>query len=89
VLGGDSGPDNGKEKELGVMAGMEWFGAPQLGDSIVVMAADMEGNHKTNAKLVARALEEKHIRMFGLALGRQFFSAHSEQRWPGAGRNER
>jgi hypothetical protein len=73
ALGRDNAPDNGKEKELGVldgvMEGIEWFGAPQSGDSVVVMAADMEGNHKTNAKLVARALEEKHIRMFGLALG--------------------
>jgi len=73
ALGWDNGPDNGKEKELGVldgvMLGMEWFGSPQLGDSIVVMAADMEGNHKANARLVASALEEKHIRMFGLALG--------------------
>lgn len=72
ALGWDNAP-GGKEKELGVldgvMEGMEWFGAPQSGDSIVVMAADMEGNHKTNTKLVARALEEKHIRMFGLALG--------------------
>ena len=73
ALGWDNGQDNGKEKELGVldgvMAGMEWFGTPQSGDSIVVMAADMEGNHKANPKLVARALEEKHIRLFGLALG--------------------
>jgi hypothetical protein len=73
AIGWDNGADNGKEKELGVldgvMAGMEWFGTPQSGDSIVVMAADMEGNHKVNARLVARALEEKHIRMFGLALG--------------------
>lgn len=73
ALGWDNGPDNGKEKELGVldgvMAGMEWFGIPQPGDSIVVMAADMEGNHKANAKMVASALEEKRIRMFGLALG--------------------
>lgn len=73
ALGWDNTPDNGKEKELGVldgvMAGMEWFGTPQPGDSIVVMAADMEGNHKANAKLVAHALAEKHIRMFGLALG--------------------
>jgi hypothetical protein len=73
ALGWENAPDNGKEKELGVldgvMAGMEWFGTPQPGDSIVVMAADMEGNHKTNAKQVASALEEKHIRMFGLALG--------------------
>jgi hypothetical protein len=73
AIGWDNGSDSGKEKELGVldgvMAGMEWFGTPQSGDSIVVMAADMEGNHKANPKLVARALEEKHIRMFGLALG--------------------
>lgn len=73
AVGLDNGPDNGKEKELGVldgvMAGIEWFGTPQSGDSIVVIAADMEGNHKTNARLVASALEEKHIRMFGLALG--------------------
>jgi hypothetical protein len=51
------------------MEGIEWFESSQSGDSIVVMAADTEGNHKTNAKLVAHALEEKHIRMFGLALG--------------------
>jgi hypothetical protein len=75
ALGWDNGSENAKEKEKelgvldGVMAGMEWFETPQSGDSIVVMAADMEGNHKTNARLVASALEEKHIRMFGLALG--------------------
>jgi hypothetical protein len=70
-LGADGGGTSGKEPGVldSVMEGMEWFGAPQSGDSIVVMAADMEGNHKTNARLVARALEEKHIRMFGLALG--------------------
>ena len=71
ALGWDNGPDSGKELGVldGVMTGMEWFETPQSGDSIVVIAADMEGNHKTNARLVARALEEKHIRMFGLALG--------------------
>jgi hypothetical protein len=71
ALGWDNGPDNGKEPGVldSVMVGIEWFGTPQSGDSIVVIAADMEGNHKTNARLVGRALEEKHIRMFGLALG--------------------
>ena len=73
ALGWDSTSGNGKEKELGVldgvMEGIDWFGTPQSGDSVVVMAADMEGNHKANARLVAHALEEKHIRMFGLALG--------------------
>jgi hypothetical protein len=64
----------GKEgKEPGVldavMAGIEHFGAPQSGDAIVVIAAELEGNHKANAKMVAKALEEHHIRMFGLALG--------------------
>jgi hypothetical protein len=52
-----------------VMVGIEWFGAPQPGDAIVVIAADLEGNHKSNARLVAKALEDNHIRMFGLALG--------------------
>lgn len=52
-----------------VMVGIEWFGPPQPGDAIVVIAADLEGNHRSNARLVAKALEENHIRMFGLALG--------------------
>lgn len=52
-----------------VMAGIERFGTPQSGDAIVVIAADLEGNHKANARTVAKALEEHHIRMFGLALG--------------------
>ena len=52
-----------------VMAGIEWFGTPQPGDAVVVIAADLEGNRKSNPKLVAKALEDSHIRMFGLALG--------------------
>ncbi len=62
---------SGKEPGVldAVLAGIEEFGAPQNGDSIVVMAADLEGNHKANARMVAKALEEHHIRMFGLALG--------------------
>src|SRR5579884_425574 len=65
--------ENKRGKDSGVldtvMVGIEWFGAPQPGDSIVVIAADLEGNHKTNPKQVAKALEENHIRLFGLALG--------------------
>jgi len=65
--------DSKEVKEPGVldsvMAGIQRFGAPQSGDAIVVIAADLEGNHKANAKMVAKALEEHHIRMFGLALG--------------------
>jgi hypothetical protein len=52
-----------------VMVGIEWFGPPQPGDAIVVIAADMEGNRKANARMVAKALHDNHIRMFGLALG--------------------
>jgi hypothetical protein len=33
------------------------------------MAADLAGSHTTNAKMVAKALDQHHIRMFGLALG--------------------
>jgi hypothetical protein len=67
-------PAEGKRgKEPGVldtvMAGIEWFGAPQSGDAIVVIAADLEGNHKANAGAVAKALAANHIRMFGLAMG--------------------
>ena len=67
-------PGEGKRgKEPGVldtvMVGIEWFGPPQPGDAIVVIAADMEGSHKANAKMVAKALHDNHIRMFGLALG--------------------
>ena len=67
-------PGDGKRgKEPGVldtvMVGIEWFGTPQPGDSIVVMASELEGNRKANARMVAKALHDSHIRMFGLALG--------------------
>jgi hypothetical protein len=67
----DGETKRGKELGVldGVMDGIEWFGAPQAGDAIVLIAADTEGNRKANAKLVSKALEEHHIRMFGLALG--------------------
>jgi hypothetical protein len=67
-------PGDGKRgKEPGVldtvMVGIEWFGPPEPGDSIVVIASDLEGNRKANARMVAKALHDSHIRMFGLALG--------------------
>jgi hypothetical protein len=52
-----------------VMDGLEWFDGSRPGDAVVVIAGDLEGNHKTNAKNVAKALAARHIRMFGLALG--------------------
>jgi hypothetical protein len=60
-------------KELGVLdavaEGITWFGEPRLGDAIVVIAKDLEGNHKTNLKAVTKMLEEHHIRLFGAAFG--------------------
>jgi hypothetical protein len=69
-----SQPGDGKRgKEPGVldtvMTGIEWFGTPQPGDAIVVIAYELEGNRKANARMVAKALHDSHIRMFGLALG--------------------
>lgn len=52
-----------------VMRGIGLFGDPQPGDSLVVIAADLDGSRSTNPKLVAKALDQRHIRMFGLALG--------------------
>jgi hypothetical protein len=69
ALGGESKETKDTGVLDAVMAGIERFGAPRAGDAIVVIAADMEGNHKANAKMVAKALDEHRIRMFGLALG--------------------
>lgn len=59
--------------ELGVldavMEAAKMFDGHKLGDSIVVIASDLEGNHSTNPKNVARSLQEHQVRMFGLALG--------------------
>lgn len=52
-----------------VLEGVEWFSPSRPGDAIVVIAHDTEGNHKANAKSVAKALADHHVRMFGLALG--------------------
>ena len=60
-------------KDLGVMdailQAVDMFGESKQGDSIIVMAYDLEGNHGANAKRVAKALEEHQVRLFGLALG--------------------
>ncbi|HET7871154.1 MAG TPA: hypothetical protein VFL42_01505 [Terriglobales bacterium] len=70
VVSEDAG---GQSKEIGVLdavtQAIELFGAPQTGDSIVVIAADLEGNRKANPKSVAKALREHRIRLFGLAMG--------------------
>jgi len=69
-LGWD-GAGGGKEPGVldSVMEGIQWFETPQAGDAIVVIAADTEGNHKANPKMVTKALEDRHIRMFGLSVG--------------------
>lgn len=65
--------DSKDPEKLGVLdavaAGINWFGGPQLGDSIVVVAMDLEGNHNTSYKSVVKMLEEHHVRLFGMALG--------------------
>lgn len=65
--------DSRHGKEAGVldaaMQAIELFGAAKPGDSIIVIAADLEGNHNTNPKRLARALQDHRVRMFGLALG--------------------
>ena len=68
--------DKGQEQKggrLGVLdavaEGITWFGEPRVGDSIVVLALDLEGNHKTNYKSVAKMLEEHRIRLFGVSFG--------------------
>jgi hypothetical protein len=52
-----------------VLEGIEWFSDSRPGDAIVMITASTEGNHKTNARSLARALAGHHIRLFGLALG--------------------
>ena len=71
----DSAAESGDAgKQVGpldaVATGAAWFGEPRLGDSIVLMAADLEDNHKANPKGVAKLLSDHHIRLFGVALGR-------------------
>jgi hypothetical protein len=71
ALGQSGEGKRGKEPGVldSVLVGIEWFGPPQPGDAIVVIATDMEGNRKANARMVAKALQDNHIRLFGLALG--------------------
>jgi|SRR6185437_13183992 hypothetical protein len=71
ALPADGESRHGKEQGVldAVMQTLPLFGDPKPGDSIVVIAADLGGNRGTNAKEVASALEQHHIRMFGLALG--------------------
>ena|SRR5947209_10435215 len=52
-----------------VADGVNWFGEPRVGDAIVLMAANLEDNHKTNPKTVAKLLSDHGIRLFGVALG--------------------
>jgi len=66
-------PQAGPNRKGGVLDavvdGLEWFEGSRPGDAIIVIAADLDGNHKTNPKSVAKALAAHHVRMFGLALG--------------------
>ncbi len=69
ALSPQAGP-NRKEGVLdAVMDGLEWFNGSRPGDAVVVIANDLDGNHKTNVKAIAKMLAARHIRLFGLALG--------------------
>lgn len=65
--------DSRRGKGTGVldaaMQALDMFGSAKPGDSIIVIAADLEGNHNTNSRRLAKALQEHGVRMFGLALG--------------------
>jgi hypothetical protein len=66
----EAGTDHKKQGVLdAMMEGIDWFSAPQPGDAIVLIAADLDGNHKANSKTVAKAAADHHLRLFGLALG--------------------
>jgi hypothetical protein len=52
-----------------LLEGAGWFSGSQSGDAVVLIAADLDGNHKANPKTASKALADHHLRMFGLALG--------------------
>ena len=65
---GESG-DNHAGPLDAVTDGVTWFGEPRVGDTIVLMALNLEDNHKANPGSVAKLLGDHGIRLFGLALG--------------------
>lgn len=71
ALGGEWGSKSAQDVGVldAVMEGIEWFGEPVNGDAIVVLAAELGGNHKANPKIVEKALAQHRVRMFGLAMG--------------------
>jgi hypothetical protein len=66
----EAGTDHKKQGVLdAALEGINWFSGPQPGDAIVLIAADLDGNHKANPKTLAKAVADHHLRVFGLALG--------------------
>lgn len=66
----EADPVRSKEGVLdALMEGMGWFSGSQPGDAVILIASDLDGNHKANPKTIAKALADHHLRMFGLALG--------------------
>ena len=66
-------PPQQKEKGQSALDAVEeaasWLDAPQAGDSIFVLALNLEGRHRTSFSKVREALSNGHIRLFGLELG--------------------
>jgi len=69
VLESEANPNKDRGPLDAANEGLEWFSDPRPGDAILLIAASTDGNHKTNAKSLAKALASHHVRLFGLALG--------------------
>jgi hypothetical protein len=52
-----------------LVEGAGWFSGSKPGDAVVLIAGDLDGNHKANAKTAAKTLADHHLRVFGLAVG--------------------
>lgn len=57
------------------LEGAEWFGPAQPGDSILLLAEDVEKNNKADYDSVARQLLQRQIRLFTFLAGR-FVAGH-------------
>lgn len=52
-----------------IQRAVDVFGAPQPGDAIIAIAADLGGRHSVSPAALAKTLQQRRIRLFGIALG--------------------
>jgi hypothetical protein len=76
---GPKGPGNEEGALDAVMEALDWFQTPQVGDTIVLMASEIEHNKRTAYSKVTRALADRHTRLFGLLLGPMILGTIYEQ----------